>query len=112
MDSNMFQRNINYLLKNKKINVTTILKITGHNSSSLVSMWRTGQRKILTEDAIKIANYLNITIDELLNKDLSTASDNDELTSLFIKNVDILTNDDKQMIKFIIEKRIIEKGKE
>ena len=101
-----FKKNISYLLDSKIITVDTILRLTNHNSPSLVSMWKTGERNIMTNDAIKIANHLNITVDDLINRDLSTNDKTyDELELLFSKNKDILTEDDKEMIRFVVEKR-------
>lgn len=102
----MFSNNIKYLLDTKRITTKKILEITGHNSKSLVAMWRTGERYITTGDAVKIANYLGITVDDLLNKDLKHIfEEKNEVEMLFSKYKDILTDDDKETIKFIIEKR-------
>lgn len=102
----MFSKNIKYLINSGKIDVKTILKITNHSSKSLVSMWRSGERYIITEDAVKLSNYLGITVDDLLNKDLrNVLTENNEVELLFSKYKDILTDDDKETIKFIIEKR-------
>ena len=102
----MFSNNIRYLLDSKKITTKKILEITGHNSKSLVAMWRTGERFITTGDAVKLANYLGITMDDLINKDLKELLNNqNEFDSYYNANKHILTDDDKEMIKFIIEKR-------
>jgi transcriptional regulator with XRE-family HTH domain len=99
---NMFSKNIKYLLDTGKISVKTILNITSVKSKSLVYMWKSGERQITTEDAVKLANFLNITLDDLINKDLSKV---DEFGSYFNANKHLLTEEDKDMIKFIIEKR-------
>lgn len=102
----MFSNNIRYLLDSKKITTKKILEITGHNSKSLIAMWRTGERFITTGDAVKLANYLGITMDDLINKDLKEILNNqNEFDSYYNANKHILTDDDKEMIKFIIEKR-------
>lgn len=106
---NMFQSNIKYLLNSGRLTPKKILDITGHNSKSLVSMWRTGERFITTEDAVKLANYLGCTIDDLINHDLrEIEQQSDYFTDLFIQNKEILTEDDVATIKFIIEKRVKE----
>lgn len=105
----MFKNNIKFLIDSGKLNTKKILNITGHNSKSLVAMWRTGERYITTSDAIKLSNYLGITVDELINKDLRELNNNyDELEKLFIKNKHLLTEDDRDTIRFIIEKRVKE----
>lgn len=113
--TNYFAKNISYLIDNGIISVDTILKITNHNSPGLVSMWKTGERNIMTNDLIAIANFLNYTVDDLINKDLTkkdTSLSKSELDVLFDKHKNILTDDDKETIKFIIEKRKREIDKE
>ena len=105
----MFQKNIKYLLNSKRITANKILQITGGRSSSLVYMWKSGERFITTEDAVKLANYLGCTIDDLVNHDLREMHNQyDDLTELFIQNKNLLTEDDKDTIRFIIEKRVKE----
>lgn len=106
----MFQKNIKYLLNTKQLSVDTILRLTGHKSKSIVSMWKSGERYIITEDAVKLANYLNITIDDLINKDLSQIQVSNDFKDYFINHLHLLTQDDIDTIKFIIDKRV--KGKE
>ena len=100
--NDMFKKNIKYLLDSGKLSIKSILNLTGNKSPSLVYMWKSGERYIITEDAVKIANFLNITIDDLLNKDLSKI---DSFESYYNANKHLLTDEDKEMIKFIIEKR-------
>ena len=110
---NYFAKNISYLIDNNIISVETILKITNHNSPGLISMWKSVERNIMTNDLIAIANFLNYTVDDLINKDLSKKElSKSELDVLFDKHKDILTDDDKETIKFIIEKRKREIDKE
>ena len=105
---NYFAKNIGYLIDNNMISVETILKITHHNSPTLISMWRSGERNIMTNDLIAIANFLNYTVDDLINKDLSskdTELSKSQFDILFDKHKDILTDSDKTLIRTIIEQR-------
>lgn len=109
---NMFQNNIKYLLNSGRLTVKKILEITGGRSPSLVYMWKSGERFITTEDAVKLSNHLGCTIDDLINHDLRELENQfDNLTELFLQNKDLLTEDDKDTIRFIIEKRIKENEK-
>lgn len=102
----MFSNNIKYLLDTKKITTKKILEITGHNSKSLVAMWRTGERVITTGDAIKLANYLGITMDDLINRDLKQLLNNEnEFDNYYNAHKHLLNDDDKDTIRFLIEKR-------
>lgn len=62
---------------------------------------------ITVGNAIQISDYFNIPIEDFTGRDLSLNDNNtfDELELLFNKNKDILTDDDKEYMKFIIEKR-------
>lgn len=111
---NYLQKNIAFLIDSKQISSNKLLEITGHNSTGLVAMWKNGTRNMRTDDVVKLANYLNYTIDDLINKDLKSEqslsnglknNNVDELEHLFKKNRDILTKDDEETIRFLIEKR-------
>jgi transcriptional regulator with XRE-family HTH domain len=75
-------------------------------AQSTLSCWETGLRSPDLDMVAKISKYLNI-YDDFITKDLTNETENnfDELELLFDKNKNILTEDDKQYIKFIIEKR-------
>lgn len=108
---NLFSHNLKYLLDSNRITVKQLLDITGMKSPSVVTMWKNNERQISTKNVILIANYLNITADDLVNKDLIVEKPScDEIETLYSKNKDILTDSDKAIIKTIIEQRIKEKG--
>lgn len=67
---NYFSQNITYLIDSKQISVNKLLEITNHNSPGLVSMWKSGERTPITNDVLAIANYLHLTVDDLINKNL------------------------------------------
>lgn len=64
------QKNITYLIDSKQISSNKLLELTGHNSTGLVSMWKNGTRNMRIDDVVKLTNFLNYTIDDLINKDL------------------------------------------
>lgn len=99
----MFPKNITYLLDKKIIDVNTILKITKHKSQSLVSMWKTGEREIITKDLIKIANYLNYTLDDLVNKDISKLKNDSTLNQEICNKIKELSEDKKKVILNVID---------
>ena len=73
---------------------------------STISRWENDEMDVTVGNAIQVADYFNIPIEEFTGKDLSIANSTnfDELELLFSKNKDILTKDDKETIKFVIEK--------
>lgn len=108
MNGDFFPSNLKYLLDNNIITVKTILNLTDNNSPSLVTMWKNGERQITTKDLLKIANHLGYTIDDLINKDLSkeNITNYDKTQVLFDKTKDILSDDDRATIEFIMKKTI------
>ena len=62
------------------------------------------QQKILLSFQI----FFNVSMDDLVGKNLQLSKQDDsfdELELLFSKNKDILTDEDKEYMRFIIEKR-------
>ncbi len=102
---NFLSTNIKFLRQENNLTQEDIGKIVG-KSRVLVSQWESDEREITTEDIIKLSNHFNIPMDTLVGKDLRNEDDPfDELDVLFSKNKDILTDEDKEYMKFIIEKR-------
>ena len=104
---NNLSKNIKFLRQQNKLTQEDIANVVG-KARSLISAWESDDRDITTEDIIKLSNYFNVSMDDLVGKDLQMNEQNhhfDELEVLFNKNKDILTDDDKETIKFLIEKR-------
>lgn len=81
-----------------------------NKTNTAVSNWEKGIREPDALDLSALSSYFNVSIDDLMLKDLRKYNKNevssfDELELLFDKNKDVLTDDDKEYIKFIIEKR-------
>lgn len=81
---------------------------------STIGKWELGQRYPIMTDVIKIAELFNISVDDLIIKNLisnteinspSQKGEYDEFEILFNKNKKILSNSDKEIIKAIIEQR-------
>lgn len=102
---NYISSNIKFLRLQKGLTQDDIAKVV-NKSRVLISQWESDSREITTEDIIKLSDYFSVPMDILVGKDLRLNNDSfDELEILFNKNKDILTDDDKETIKFLIEKR-------
>lgn len=102
---NYLSTNIKYLRHKNNLTQDDLGKVV-NKSRVLVSQWESDDREITTEDIIKLSNYFGIPMDIIIGKDLRFNNDEfDELELLFSKHKDILTDDDKETMKFIIEKR-------
>lgn len=110
--SNYFAKNLKYLRKKKNIDQRIMAEELGVAQSTL-SCWENGIRTPDLNMVSKIAKYLNV-YDDFISNDLTKFNDNtfDETNVLFDKYKDVLTEDDKETIRFIIEKRKREIDKE
>lgn len=101
----LFNKNLKYMRQQKGISQQDLankLKL----DRSTISRWESDEMDITVGNAIQIADFFNIPIEKFTSSDLSVNNKSfDELELLFSKNKDILTEDDKDYIKFIIAKR-------
>lgn len=97
-DNTMFPKNLSYLLDNNIISVNTLLNITGHKSNGLISMWKTGEREIITKDLVTIANFLGYSVDDLVNKDISKIKKETQLDKDLKKEIKDLSEDNKNFL--------------
>lgn len=107
-------KNIKHIRMSKGLSQQNLADKIGIDRST-ISRIENNEIETTIDNAIKISEVLNIPLSDLLNKDLTIEKDNssfDELEVLFDKHKDILTQDDKEYIKFIIEKRKKEIDKE
>lgn len=112
-----FSDNLRMLRAKYKLSQQDIGEIVGLTSQA-VSKWENDIAQPDNDSLIKLAKYFNVSIDYLLgiekddeekgNEANSVRNNNkfDELEKLFKKNRDILTEDDEETIRFLIEKRI------
>lgn len=110
---NYLSTNIKFLRQKNGLTQEELSKIV-NKSRVLISQWESDDRDITTEDIIKLSDYFDIPMDILVGKDLRIKDEDtyDETNVLFDKYKDILTDDDKETIRFIIEKRKREIDKE
>lgn len=110
--ADFLNNNIKHLRTDKGISQQGLADKVGIDRST-ISRIENNEIETTIDNAIKIANALNVSLYDLVSKDLSKNNQTfDELELLFSKHKDILTNDDKEYIKFIIEKRKKEIDKE
>ena len=105
MDNN-FAFNLKHLRQEKGLTQEQLGKMMDKDYST-IGKWENGTRSPIMEDVIKLSNLFNVDIRDLIDKDYNTLNNKvyDELDILFSKNKDILTDEDKEYMKFIIEKR-------
>lgn len=101
---NFFSKNLSYLRKENKVSRNELADKIGVNQST-ISRWENEDMGVTVENAYDVANFFKISIADLVGKDLEKdIKQFDELEILLSKNKDLLTDDDKETIKFILEK--------
>lgn len=109
--SKIFSENLKYLRNIKKISQQQLADKLNIDRST-ISRWESNDIDPTVSNVIAIANLLGVTVADLVGRDIR--GENlvvDELETLFLQNIHLLTDDDKDTIKFIIEKRIKENNK-
>lgn len=106
--SKFFAKNLKFLRNNKKIKQQDLADKLNIDRST-VSRYENNEIEPTLENIIDIANVLGVPIADLVGKDMQTEGLYfDDLEELFLQNKELLTDDDKDTIRFIIEKRIKE----
>lgn len=103
---NYFAKNLKYLREKNNYDQQKVASDLNVPQSTL-SCWENGLRTPKIEQILDIASYFNVDMD-IVSRDYAAAKNNDnfsELEVLFSKNKDILSDEDKETIKFLIEKR-------
>lgn len=103
----LFNKNLKYIRQKRNISQQELADKLNLDRST-ISRWENNEMDVTVGNALQVANYFNIPIEDLTGKDLTNNDNNksfDELELLFDKNKDILTDEDKEYMKFIIEKR-------
>ena len=104
--NNNFSKNLKYLRESKGMSKSDLAKRM-KISQSTISRWENNEMGITIGNAYDLANVLNISIADLIGKDLTSEKDFNELNEydvLFNKYKE-LTPEDKELIKNIIEMR-------
>lgn len=102
---NFFSKNLKYLRAKKGMTKNELANKLKVNQST-ISRWENGDMGVTVDNAYDVADFFNISMSDLTGKDMSLENQPfDELEVLFDKNKEILTDEDKETIKFLIEKR-------
>lgn len=105
----IFAQNLKYYMQIHENDRNDICKILDIPYTTL-SDWLNAKKYPRIDKIEMLANYFNIEKSDLIER--KNRDNLDELEVLFDKHKDILTKDDKEYIKFIIEKRKKEIDKE
>jgi len=99
--------NIRFLRQKKGLTQAELAKIVG-KTRTLITAWESEEKIITVEDIIKISDYFNVTMDDLVSNDLRICEDIkvNETEVLYNKYKNFLTDGDNKIIETVIEQRI------
>lgn len=102
----LFSKNLRFLREKNKLSQNKLAELANVNQTT-IARWESEEISPSLDNIFDVADALNVSVANLTGTDLEKEETNsfDELELLFDKNKNILTEDDKQYIKFIIEKR-------
>ena len=110
-NSSFFSKNLQYLRKEKRITQAELATRIGVDQTT-IGRWEDGNREPTIGNVSNIADYFNVSIPDLLDKDLSKENVIKNTNVLFDKYKDILTESDINIINAIVEARKKEIDKE
>ena len=111
--TNFFAENLKYLRNEKKLSQNKLAELANVNQAT-INRWESKEMSPNIDNINDVAKVLNISVADLLDKDLSH-SENKVLTQqeiLFNKTKDFLTESDWNIINTIVEQRKKEIDKE
>lgn len=103
--NNNFSNNLKHLRNQKGLTQLQLAKLMKKDYST-IGKWENGTRSPIVLDVIKISEIFDVTLEDLIFSDIiGNNKDKDELEILLHNNINKLTDDDKDTIRFILEKR-------
>lgn len=101
---NNFSKNLRFLREQKRLSQNRLAELS-HVNQTTIARWESEEISPSLDNIYDVAKALNVSIADLTGRDLTNEHPSfDELELLFSKNKDILTEDDKETIRFVIEK--------
>ncbi len=107
----IFAKNLNHYMNINNVDRNKLCNDLDFNYTT-VREWTNGTAYPRIDKIEMLANYFNILKSDLIENKCKNNDTFDETNVLFDKYKDVLTDDDKETIRFIIEKRKREIDKE
>lgn len=105
MDNN-FAFNLKHIRQEKGLTQEQLGKLMNKDYST-IGKWESGTRSPIMEDVIRLSDILQVDIKDLIDKDYSKPDNKlDKLDILYSKTKNILSDDDKATLEFIMQKTI------
>ena len=100
----LFSKNLRYLRDKNKLSQNKLAEMANVNQTT-IARWENEEVSPSLDNILDVANALNVSVANLTGNDIQKIENNsfDEFELLFDKHKDILTDEDKEYIKFIID---------
>lgn len=113
---NYFSTNIRFIREQRGLTQEQLASIIGKDYST-IGKWENGTRSPIMEDVLKIADILDIPIEELLTKDLRMIQSNEQIKKIKFGDMEVtlskngnITNDDlDEAMAFILAQKMKKK---
>ena len=105
--NNNFAFNLKHIRQEKGLTQEQLGKLMNKDYST-IGKWENGSRSPIMEDVLKLADIFNVDIKDLIDKDYNEDSNKtfNKLDILYSKTKDILSDDDRATLEFIMQKTI------
>ena len=111
---NYFSTNIKFIREQKGLTQEQMAKLFDKDYST-IGKWENGSRSPIMEDALKIADILNIAIEDLFGRDLRIKNDNEDKQTVEFGNIKVTLSKngkitDKDMLElnqFLMKEKIL-----
>lgn len=104
---NYFPENLKFLRNQKGLRQEDLAKRMDKDYST-IGKWELGQRNPIMADIIKLSDIFNVSVQDLVEKDLriKDSPPTSKMEILFNKTKDILNDDERAMIEATMERAI------
>ena len=102
MEKNYFASNLRYLRSIKGLKQEDLAKIC-NKSKSTICMWEKEEREPYLEDVILLATYFDVSVDEMVNKQILLDPYDKKLERAIMDNVRLLSEEEQKKVLAILE---------
>ena len=105
--NNNFAFNLKHIRQEKGLTQEQLGKLMNKDYST-IGKWENGTRSPIMEDVLKLSDILNVDIKDLIDKDYNKEPNKtfDKLDILYSKSKDIMSEETKATLEFLMQKTI------
>jgi len=103
----LFSKNLKYLRESKNLSQNKLAELANVNQTT-IARWEKDEISPSLDNILDVANVLNISVADITGKDLAIDNNRafDKLDILYSKSKDIMSEETKATLEFIMQKTI------